>query len=114
MSRMVVYVTFPNVEEARLVGRHLVEERLAACVNILADVESMYWWDNQVQDDSEAVLIAKTVSAQFEGLRARIVKMHPYEVPCIVAWPVEHGHEPFLDWISREARGSCEQGDENC
>lgn len=113
MESVLVYITTPDVEQARRIGRYLVEKRLAACVNILPVMESLYWWDGSVQNDREAVLLAKTTAAAVEELRAAVVELHPYEVPCIVAIDMVAGHEPFLRWIHAQVTAAG-KGTENC
>lgn len=99
MERIMVYITTPDLDVARRIARTLVEERLAACANILPGVESFYRWQGAVQHDQEVALIVKTRAALLEALMERVVALHPYEVPCIVALPLNQGHEPFLRWI---------------
>ena len=99
---VVAYLVCKDREEARRIGRALVEERLAACVNIAGDVESMYWWEGQVQDDREVVLLAKTTRTRFPSLEARARALHSYEVPCIVALPIVGGSDAYLAWLRRE------------
>jgi periplasmic divalent cation tolerance protein len=77
-------------------------ERLAACVNILPKMESHYWWNGKIESDQEAVLIAKTRADAREALQARVIDLHPYEVPCVVFLPVAGGNPDYLDWITRE------------
>jgi periplasmic divalent cation tolerance protein len=99
MERVMVYITTPDLDVARRIARALVEERLAACANILPGMESFYRWEGAVLNDQEVVLIAKTRSALLVPLTERVIALHPYEVPCVVALPVNQGHEPFLRWI---------------
>jgi periplasmic divalent cation tolerance protein len=80
----------------------VLEQRLAACVNILPQVQSMYWWEGAIQRDTEVVVLAKTAATLFEPLKACVLELHPYEVPCIVALALDHGHEPFLSWIDEQ------------
>jgi periplasmic divalent cation tolerance protein len=102
MERVMVYITAPDLDVARRIGRSLVEERLAACANILPSMESFYRWEGAIQHDQEVVLIAKTRAALVDALVDRVATLHPYEVPCIVSLPVNHGYEPFLRWIDAE------------
>jgi periplasmic divalent cation tolerance protein len=106
MTVMVVYVTASDASEARRIGRTLVEERLAACANILASMSSIYWWDGKVQEASEAVLILKTVAVGLDALVRRVKALHSYDCPCIEAWPVAAGYRPYLDWVAQETHGS--------
>lgn len=98
-DHIVVFCTVPNADEGARIGRVLVEERLAACVNLVDGLRSIYLWKGAVSDDKEALLVIKTKPAQFEPLRARLVALHPYEVPEVIALPIVAGHEPYLAWI---------------
>jgi periplasmic divalent cation tolerance protein len=97
-----VYITAGSAEEARKIGRALVEARLAACVNLLEPMKSIYWWNDTIQESQEAVLIAKTTSLMVPELIQQVKRLHSYENPCIVALPVEFGSMAFLDWIHKE------------
>ena len=99
-----VYITARDGDEARRIGRELVESRLAACVNIIDGMNSMYWWEGKVQDDREAVLIAKTREALVPELIAKVKALHSYTCPCVVALPVANGNPDFLKWIESETR----------
>jgi periplasmic divalent cation tolerance protein len=96
-----VYMTAGSVEEARNIGKALVEARLAACVNIFENMNSIYWWNEEVQESREAVMIAKTTGVLVPDLMAEVKRLHSYENPCIVALPVESGSADFLDWIKK-------------
>ncbi len=100
-----VYMTCADKAEARKIGCVLVESRLAACVNILDPMESLYWWDGAVQNDQETVLIAKTTKQKLPLLKEQVISMHSYECPCIVCLPVEDGHEAYLEWIKTQVAG---------
>ena len=97
---LVVLVTVPNAETAERLAEALVGERLAACVNVLGGVRSVYRWKGAVERDQELLCVCKTTRAGFERLRARVVELHPYELPEVVALPVALGHAPYLDWIT--------------
>ena len=99
MSAIWVYMTAGSMEEARKVGAALIEDKLAACVNAIDGMKSMYWWDGEVQEDAEVVLIAKTTRDLLDELTARVKQVHSYDVPCIVALPIEGGNRDFIDWI---------------
>jgi periplasmic divalent cation tolerance protein len=94
-----VYMTAGSKEEARSIGRMLVESRLAACVNILENMTSLYCWNGNLQEDREVVLLAKTTQDRFAELRARVAGMHSYDCPCILGFRVSDGFPPFLNWI---------------
>lgn len=95
----VLLTTLPTQEDARRIARLLVEEKLAACVQLLP-IESFYRWEGKVQNEGELLLLIKTRTALFDAAMARIKAEHPYTVPEIVGWPLGAGHAPYLDWIS--------------
>lgn len=97
-----IYVTAANRAEALSIGRTLVEERLVACVNVLDGVRSLYWWEGKVQEDDEALFVAKTRSELAARVVARVKELHSYRTPCVVALPIADGNPDFLDWISAE------------
>lgn len=101
---LVVLVTTPNAEAAAELARALVEERLAACGNVVPGLRSIYRWEGKVQDDAEALLVLKTTRARFEALRDRVLALHPYQVPEVIALAVEAGSAPYLAWIAAETR----------
>jgi len=97
-----IYMTAGNKAEAKKIGKELVASRLAACVNILDNMNSVYMWDGEIQDDSEVVMIAKTTRERVPELVEKVKSIHSYECPCIVSLAVLDGHKPFLDWIKGE------------
>lgn len=101
-----IYVTAPDHEVARRIGRTVVEERLAACANLLGAIESVYWWEGNLESANEVALVVKTAGDRVDALIQRLVELHPYDCPCIVSLPIEQGHPPFLDWIHAETRPS--------
>ena len=102
MATRFLYVTAANAEQAKTIGEALVAERLVACVNILAPMSSIYWWQGQIQRDTEAVMIAKTRAELVEQVTARVKALHSYAVPCVVSLAVEGGNPAFLQWIADE------------
>jgi len=102
MEYRLVYITTSSADEARKVGKEIVSQRLAACVNILGPIQSMYWWKGNLQEDNEMVVIAKTTAALLPRLIERVKAVHSYEIPCIVALPLTEGNPDFLDWIAQE------------
>ena len=98
-SIVVVLSNFPSPEKAAEIGRILVEERLAACVNIVPQIRSIYRWKDAIQDEPETLVFAKTTAARAEALHKRLLAIHPYEVPEIIALPVSGGHAPYLAWV---------------
>lgn len=106
MSLTLAYITCPNVEDARRIGRALVLERLVACVNILPHMESFYWWNGTIENGQETVLIAKLPSHAQDSLLNRVLELHPYETPCVLFVPVTGGNPEYLTWLIDEADGS--------
>jgi len=104
MKLSLVYVTAKDDDEARRIGRELVEARLAAGVNIVPAVSSIYRWQGEVRDNTEAVLIAKTREALVPRLIDKVKSLHSYDCPCIVALPILDGNPAFLDWIADETQ----------
>jgi len=96
------YVTAGSREEALAIGRTVVEERLAACANVLDGMSSIYWWQGALEEASEAVLILKTRAELLERLVARVRELHSYDCPCVVALPIDAGNPAYLEWIARE------------
>jgi len=99
-----VYVTAPDAACAEAIGRMLLERRLAACVNILPAVRSLYWWNGVIENSEETAFIAKTEADRFEALATAVRAVHPYECPCVVALPVDRATPDFLDWIIASTR----------
>ncbi len=97
-----IYVTAASAEQAKTIGRALVEAKLVACVNILGGVTSIYRWQGAVVEDGEVVLLAKTRSARVDAVIDTVKSHHGYECPCIVVLPIIGGNPPFLDWIGQE------------
>src|SRR5688572_28112102 len=100
MAVLVVFSTFPSPDKAAEVARTLVTEHLAACVNLVGPVRSIYRWQGEISDDSETLAVIKTTSERFEMMRKRLVELHPYEVAEVIALPVEAGHAPYLAWVA--------------
>ena len=98
----VVYITTSTRREAQQIGKALVSERLAACVNIIDKMHSIYWWEDQIQEDDETVLIAKTSKEKMERLTDRVKELHSYSCPCIIALPIQTGNQDYLNWILKE------------
>lgn len=102
LPAVLVYATCPTPELAASIGRSLIEARLAACVNILPAMTSIYRWQGVIESATEAVLIAKTTSAQAQGVVDSIVSQHPYDLPAVIVLPVVGGAQGYLDWIGSE------------
>jgi len=97
-----LYVTAPHKQQAEAIAQMLLEQRLAACINILPGMTSFYRWEGELQRTEECLLLAKTHAHHLETIIARVCAMHSYEVPCILALPVAGGHEAFLRWAECE------------
>ncbi len=97
-----IYITAASLEEANKIGLALVEEALAACVNVIPGVKSIYRWQGKIEKAEEVALIVKTHEDLFERLEKRVKELHSYSCPCIVAWPIVVGHRPYLDWLTNE------------
>ena len=102
MSASLVYVTTTNSDESARIGEVLVTERLAASVNILGEVRSIYRWEKEIHDKKETLLIAKTITLHVDEIIDRIRSLHSYQCPCIVAWRLEKGNNGYLDWVRQE------------
>jgi len=96
---LVVFVTVGDKDEAVAISRTLVGEKLVACVNMIPQIRSIYWWKDELCDDSETLLMMKTSKAMFESLKGRICELHSYEVPEIIAMKVEQGLPDYLNWV---------------
>ena len=99
-----IYMTAGSKAEAEKIGKALVESQLAACVNILDNMQSIYRWEGKIQQDSEVVFIAKTTASLVPQLIEKVKSLHSYDCPCIVSLPISDGHPPFLDWIQSEVK----------
>lgn len=104
-NKILVFSAVPSQEVASRIANALVQEELAACVTVLAGVTSVYRWRGEVESASEQLLLIKTNGTLFEKLRARIVALHPYEVPEVIATPITAGHAPYLEWIDQSTLG---------
>jgi len=102
MAQSLVYMTTETAAEAERIGRVLVAERLAACVNIVDGMRSIYWWEGEVQESGETILIAKTRTSLVDRLTERVRELHAYDCPCIVSLAIDGGNPAFLDWIDAE------------
>jgi periplasmic divalent cation tolerance protein len=98
-GRVVALSTVGTAEDAERIARALVEHRLAACVNVVPGLVSVYRWKGAVEREEERLLVIKTRAERLEDLRRALVKLHPYEVPELVALPIEDGHPPYLSWL---------------
>jgi len=99
----VVLLTAPDAACAQRIARTLVEERLAACVNVMPGLRSLYRWEGRVEDAAEVLLVAKTHAGRAAALAARVAELHPYELPEVLELPVVGGSKPYLAWVRRES-----------
>jgi len=102
MSGLFVFTSLPDAASARTLAAHLVAARLAACVSILAPCRSIYRWEGKIEDAEETPLLIKTTTARYPALEAAIRARHPYELPEIVAVPIERGLPGYLAWVATE------------
>ncbi|HEX8112024.1 MAG TPA: divalent-cation tolerance protein CutA [Kofleriaceae bacterium] len=99
-AALVVFSTFPDADTAARIARALVEEQLAACVNVVPAVRSIYRWEGNVCDEAETLAVIKTTAERYAALAARITELHPYQVPEVIALPLADGHPPYLAWLA--------------
>jgi periplasmic divalent cation tolerance protein len=104
MAANFIYMTAGNKAEAQKIAKALVEHRLAACVNILENMQSIYRWEEEIQEDTEVVLIAKTRESLVSELIEKVKSLHSYDCPCIVSLPILDGYAPFINWIHDEVK----------
>jgi len=101
-DKIVVFSACSSQEEARTLARHLVEARVAACVNVIPGAFSVFRWEGKIDEASEWLLIIKTVRARLDDLKSELRRMHSYSVPEVVAIPIVDGSEDYLDWVESE------------
>jgi periplasmic divalent cation tolerance protein len=99
MTVVSVYAIFADADEAERIGRQMVDERLAACINILGPCRSIYRWQGTIETADEVPAILKTTLALADALIARIAALHSYDVPCIALWPIDKLHSDYADWV---------------
>ncbi|HEX5259690.1 MAG TPA: divalent-cation tolerance protein CutA [Sphingomicrobium sp.] len=104
MSVVSIYAVFANAEEAERIGRTVVEERLAACINILSPVRSIYLWKSAIETADEVAAILKTSDDNVDALIARIAALHSYDVPCIATWPIDKILGSYAAWVEDSVR----------
>ena len=101
---MIVMTTVPDQEEGHKIALQLVKDRLAACVTISAASKSYYWWQGKISEEKEYILYIKTQESFFPGVEKKLLKIHPYDVPEIVALPILKGYKKYLNWITDETQ----------
>ena len=102
-SEFVVFVTTPNREEASRIAEILVSERLAACVNIVTTIESIYQWEGKVVKENEVLMIIKTTDESYSRLESRIKQLHSYTIPEVIALRIEAGSDAYLEWLRQSS-----------
>lgn len=100
-----VYATFPDAAEAERIARLLVEERLAACANILGPCRSIYRWEGRIEEADETAVLFKARAEDAQAVIARLAELHPYDVPAAVVWPIAEALPAYAQWVGREAQG---------
>jgi periplasmic divalent cation tolerance protein len=105
-SVVMVLTTAPDAEAADRIGTALVDERLAACANLVHGVSSIFRWKGEIHRETETLVVLKTTASRLSDLRGRLVELHPYELPEVIALDVREGHPPYLDWVRAEVEAS--------
>ncbi len=100
-EEIIIFITAPSEDEAARIARTLVESRLAACVNIIKNIRSIYAWQGNIEDDTEVLMIVKTRKSIFDALSIKVRELHSYDVPEIIALPITEGSEEYLNWIKQ-------------
>ena len=103
-NHVVIYITAGSMSEAKKIGHALVEEKLAACSNIISPIHSIYNWQGKICDDKEALMILKTKKKLFKQIVKRVEELHSYDVPEIIAMPIIEGSSKYLSWINEETK----------
>ena len=101
-ASFVVFSTFPDADTAARIARTLVDEQLAACVNVVPAVRSIYRWEGKVCDEAEVLAVIKTTAERYAALAAKLAELHPYQVPEVIALPLADGHPPYLAWLAAQ------------
>ena len=99
---LLVITTVPDADVGQIVAEKIIEERLAACVHLQAAGQSLYWWEGKIMQDQEHTLLIKTKDAAYSRLEKKIKEIHPYDVPEIIAIPIQKGSKEYLGWIDSE------------
>ncbi len=102
MTYSLLYVTVGSYDDALDLARTLVSERLIACANVIDGARSIYRWDGETREETEAIMVAKTTKELLTRAIDRVVELHAYECPCAVSMPIEEGYTPFLNWVGEE------------
>lgn len=100
-----VYTTTSNLGEARHIAKELLKKRLVACVNIIPEIKSVYWWKGKIEEQNECIMLAKTSKSNANKVIKTIKKLHSYDIPCIVVFPIINGLEKYLNYVVSEVSG---------
>lgn len=109
MDFCVILNTAPNIEEAKKIARYLVESKLAACVNIIPQITSVYSWKEEIIEDQEFLLLIKTRSSNFKAVKDAIIGLHSYELPEVIMLPIKKGLKDYLFWLEEETKATKEE-----
>ncbi len=101
---ILIYVTCKDIEEAKKISKALLEKRLVACTNFFP-VNSMYWWNDSINEDNEIALILKTVKEKFKDVEKEVKKIHSYKCPCVISLGIKEGSKDYLEWLKKEIKG---------
>ncbi len=99
-----VYVTASGVEEAKKIARNLLEDKLVACANIISKMESIYWWEGNLEEDVESILLLKTHSELVDKVIDRVKEIHSYQTPCVLEIQIKNGSLEYLDWLDKSLK----------
>ncbi|MDR0911604.1 MAG: divalent-cation tolerance protein CutA [Methanobrevibacter sp.] len=99
---ILVYITTSNEDESIAIGKKLVEERLCACSNVIGNVKSIYWWENEIENDDESILLLKTIEKNLDKVISRVKEIHSYENPAIFAIPILKVSDRYLEWLNNQ------------
>ncbi|MFX0085091.1 MAG: divalent-cation tolerance protein CutA [Candidatus Hodarchaeota archaeon] len=99
-----IYTTFDNIEEAKRIGRILVDEKLVACVNLLPNIVSIYPWEGKIEESEEIIMWCKTRDEKVENIKTVIENYHSYDLPAFIVYPIKTGSEAYLKWITDETK----------
>jgi periplasmic divalent cation tolerance protein len=106
---LVVFVTTPSREQAIAIAEHIVNDRLAACVNIVPAIDSIYRWEGKIARDAESLMIIKTTADSYEALEKRVIELHSYDTPEVIALMIDRGAEKYLNWLRIESGPSASE-----
>ncbi|MCI4670933.1 MAG: divalent-cation tolerance protein CutA [Bacteroidia bacterium] len=103
MNPTFIYITCKDKQQALEIGKSLLQKRLVACINVIDNMISAYWWEGKIVEDHECILIAKSQAQLVDKISHEVTALHSYDVPCVISLPIQNGHEPYLKWIAEEA-----------